>query len=117
MAQLMNSVARGYNLLGLVLFLLGLPIAGLAATVSANEYRQLGINALDCDGPFGVYLVALPALVIYAGAMLASLRQMRSVANPVLATLSLVICIAVGANLARATAVDTAQVEACAATG
>jgi hypothetical protein len=65
----------------LVLYLVlvaALPVAILAAALPANSYKAQGIAALDCDGPISVFIIALPALLIYgagtmaAGAFIAS---------------------------------------------
>ncbi|MCZ7468645.1 hypothetical protein M0412_13220 [Agrobacterium sp. O3.4] len=43
-----------------------LPVAVLGITTPPNEYRAVGIEAVDCDGPISVLIPAVPALVAYA---------------------------------------------------
>lgn len=42
------------------------PLAALGVVGTPNEYRAIGINAVDCDGPMSVLIVAVPALAAYA---------------------------------------------------
>ena len=45
---------------------LAIPIALLAALLLPNEYLAQGIEgAVDCDGPLGVMLFAIPSYIIY----------------------------------------------------
>lgn len=55
------------------LLILGLPLALLGAVLPVNEYTafesgQTGM--VDCDGPFGVLILAVPAFAVYAGIFL-----------------------------------------------
>ena len=46
--------------------MLAIPFALLAALLLPNEYLAQGIEgAVDCDGPLGVMLFAIPSYVIY----------------------------------------------------
>ncbi len=44
--------------------LVSLPLAFLSWVIPINEYKSMGISAIDCDGPLGVMIFALPALII-----------------------------------------------------
>lgn len=59
------SVRSKRGFFGVVMILLApLALFGLAAL--PNEYQATGIEgAVDCDGPLGVFLFALPALAAY----------------------------------------------------
>lgn len=105
---------RGLKLLGWSLLLLGLSVALFGALHPPNEYEaMLGINALDCDGPFGTYIFAVPALVLYGAALVINGLRWRQRNNLVLAILCLFICTAVSANVARAALEDRQQEAAC----
>lgn len=43
-----------------------LPVAVLGVVTTPNEYRAIGIEAADCDGPISVLIPAVPALAAYA---------------------------------------------------
>lgn len=43
-----------------------LPVAVLGIVTTPNEYRAVGIDAVDCDGPISVLIPAVPALAAYA---------------------------------------------------
>ncbi|MFK3780220.1 hypothetical protein [Agrobacterium sp. NPDC089420] len=43
-----------------------LPVAVLGIVGTPNEYRAIGIEAVDCDGPISVLIAAVPALLAYA---------------------------------------------------
>ena len=102
--------------LGWALLLVGLPLAAFGAFLPANEYRStLGIDALDCDGPWTVYLLAVPALLLYGTGLAVNLRRWRLPLNLAAALLCLAICVALAVNLARAVAEQADQAEACAA--
>ena len=96
------------------MLLLGLPLALFGALTPPNEYKAIfGGNALDCDGPLGVYVWAVPALVLYGIALVINGLRWRRRTNLVVAIACLCICAAVAVNLARAIAEDREQVEAC----
>jgi len=105
---------RGLKWLGWAALILGLPLALMGAITPPNEYQAtLGIDALDCDGPAGVYLFAVPALLIYGAGLVINGRAWRKGTNLLLALACAVLCIALGMNLARAVIVDRAQAAAC----
>ncbi len=43
-----------------------LPVAVLGIVTTPNEYRAVGIDAVDCEGPISVLIPAVPALAAYA---------------------------------------------------
>jgi hypothetical protein len=109
-----TSPGRGLRLLGWAILVLGLPVALIAILHSPNEYQAtLGIDALDCQGPYETYLFAIPALLVYgAGAALNGLRWRKSL-NAIIALLCLAICAAVVVNLGRALQEDQRQATSC----
>ncbi|QSZ59431.1 hypothetical protein [Rhizobium sp. ZX09] len=42
------------------------PVAALGLVGTPNEYRAVGIEAIDCDGPLSVLVAAVPAFLAYA---------------------------------------------------
>ena len=105
---------RRLKWLGWAALLLGLPLALMGAITPPNEYRAaLGIDALDCDGPFGVYLFAVPALLIYGVGLVINAQAWRRRTNLLLALVCVVLCLALAINLTRAGIVDHAQAAAC----
>jgi hypothetical protein len=105
---------RGLKLLGWAVLLLGLPLAFIAALHPPNEYEAtLGINALDCDGPFETYIFAAPSLLLYGAGLAINGVRWRKRTNFVLALVCLLICGAVVANVARAVVEEQEQEAAC----
>lgn len=105
---------RGMKLLGWAVLLLGLPLALMAALHPPNEYEAtLGINALDCDGPFGTYIFAVPALLLYGAGLVINGMRWRNRINFLLALVCLLICGAVIVNVARAAAEEREQEAEC----
>ena len=101
--------------LGWALLVAGLPLAALAAFLPANEYRSaLGIDAIDCDGPWNVYLLAAPAALLYGAGLAIHAPHWRRPLNLAAALLCFVICLAVALNVASAVREARAQAEACA---
>ncbi|HEV2511663.1 hypothetical protein [Bosea sp. (in: a-proteobacteria)] len=93
---------------------LGLPLALIAASLPANEYRDaLGIDALDCDGPATVFILAVPALLIFGSGLVINGMAWRKRWRLVLALACAVICAALIANLTRAIVEDREQAMAC----
>jgi hypothetical protein len=106
---------RGLKLLGWSLLLLGVPVAFLGVRTPPNEYKAtLGVDALDCDGPFAVYLAAFPALILYGTALIIHGLRWRKRTNLVVAVVCFALCIGLVANVGRAVAEDREQGEACA---
>jgi len=113
-SQSSNQLRRKLKLLGWAVLLLALPLALIAALHPPNEYRAgLGIDALDCDGPFGTYVFALPALLIYGTALVINGLRWRERTSLIVAIMCLLICGAVVANVARAVAMDRQQEAGC----
>jgi hypothetical protein len=52
-------------LLGYGILIALLPAAVFGTFFPSNEYRAMGIEAIDCDGPVSVMFFALPALAVY----------------------------------------------------
>ena len=104
---------RGLRSVGLVALVLGLPLALLAALHPPTEYEAtLGIDALDCQGPFETYLFAAPALLIYGMGLVINGVRWRYRMNAILTLLCLAICVAVAANVFGAIAEDREQANA-----
>jgi len=104
---------RGLRILGLVILVVALPLALIAALHPPNEYEAtLGINALDCQGPFETYVFAVPALLIYGSGLVINGLRWRNRMNAILALLCLAVCVAVATNVGRAIAEDREQAAA-----
>ncbi|MDH7795132.1 MULTISPECIES: hypothetical protein [unclassified Beijerinckia] len=100
--------------LGWTVLVLGLPLALMGAVMPPNEYQAaLGIDALDCDGPFNVYLFAVPALLIYGVSLVINGLAWRKRANLLLELVCAVLCALVIVNLTGAIVLDRAQEAAC----
>lgn len=105
---------HGPKLLGWAVLLLGLPLAFIAAVNPPNEYEAIfGINALDCDGPMGTYIFAVPALIIYGTALGVQGAQWRKRTKLIVAIVCFVICASVIANVVRAAIEEREQEAAC----
>lgn len=42
------------------------PVAALGLVTTSNEYRAIGVAAVDCDGPITVLITGVPVLAVYA---------------------------------------------------
>ena len=105
---------RGLALFGYAMLALGLPLALVAASLPANEYRDtLGIDALDCDGPAAVFILAIPALLVFGSGLVVNGMAWRTRWRFALALACAVICAALIANLTRAIVEDREQAMAC----
>ena len=85
--------------------LLYAPVALLAIAATPNEAGALGIVAVDCDGPIGVLVLALPALAVYAMGLAASLRdvlQRRAWPSRITLALCTVVCVLLATSIAAA---------------
>ncbi|WFU08192.1 hypothetical protein QA646_12860 [Rhizobium sp. CB3090] len=93
-----------------------LPLAILAAALPANSYKAQGITALDCDGPISVFIIALPALVIYAAGAILLYRDRSRRFHYMAALCCLLVTLAVGWNFIAAVreSYGDASIEACA---
>ncbi|WFU01066.1 hypothetical protein QA648_13010 [Rhizobium sp. CB3171] len=103
----------------LVLYLVlvaALPVAILAAALPANSYKAQGIAALDCDGPISVFIIALPALLIYGAGTILLYRDGSRRFHRIAALCCLLLTLAVGWNVAAALreSYGDASIEACA---
>ncbi len=92
------------------LLLPALPLTLLALLLPVNRHREaLGLDALDCDGPIRVLLLAVPALLLSAVALAATASRRRPAATLLLlATLA-----AASVAVTRAAAEDRRQAAAC----
>lgn len=99
-----------------IILIAGLPLALLAAALPANSFKAQGIDALDCDGPASVLMIALPALLLYAGGMILLHRDRSRRFHRVAAFCCLLISLAIGWNVAAALreSYGDASIEACA---
>lgn len=105
---------RGLALFGYAVLALGLPLALIAASLPANEYRDaLGIDALDCDGPAAIFIFAIPAFLVFGSGLVVNGMAWRRRWRLVLALACALICVALIANLTRAIIEDREQATAC----
>ncbi len=105
---------RGLALFGYAVLALGLPLALIAASLPANEYRDtLGIDALDCDGPAAIFMFAIPALLVFGSGLVVNGMAWRKQWRLALALACAVICAALIVNLTRAIIQDREQATAC----
>lgn len=107
--------------LELAVLALGLPVAVLGALLPVNEYGSLDIDQagiVDCDGPLGVLIFAIPAMVFYGAAALRAIYLRRTAMRWHLgvAAICSIMCLCVAPNLVQAIAADTQNdaSEACA---
>ncbi|NTI16831.1 hypothetical protein G6L29_14410 [Agrobacterium rhizogenes] len=99
-----------------IILIIGLPLAALAAILPANSYKAQGIAALDCDGPASVLIIAMPALLLYAGGMILLYRDKSRRFHRIAALCCLLLSLAIGWNIIAAVreAYGDASIEACA---
>ncbi|MDR2012948.1 MAG: hypothetical protein LBQ20_07890 [Rhodanobacter sp.] len=89
--------------LGLAVLVSALPLALLAIVAPPNDYKAEGIDAVDCDGPAVVFLLAVPALFLYGwGAFAYGFNFRRRRLNLAIAVLCTALCVLMGSNIARA---------------
>lgn len=88
--------------LGYSALIAALPAAMLGAVSEANEYRAMGVDALDCDGPLGVLLFAVPAILIYGAGAVLNARWFRRRRSAVVACLCALICAPLAINIGGA---------------
>jgi hypothetical protein len=93
-----------------------LPLAVLTAVLPANSYKAQGITALDCDGPIAVFIIALPALLIYGTGTILLYRDRSRRFHRVAALCCLLVSLAIGWNFIAAVleSYGDASIEACA---
>ncbi|MEZ2220345.1 hypothetical protein [Rhizobium sp. RCC_161_2] len=99
-----------------ILLIAALPLAALAAVLPANSYKAQGITALDCDGPASVLIIAIPALLLYAGGMILLYCDKSRRFHRIAALCCLLLSLAIGWNIIAAVreAYGDASIEACA---
>lgn len=89
-------------LLGYSVLIAALPAALLGAVSEVNEYRAMGIDALDCDGPLGVLLFAIPTILIYGTGAIVNARRFRRRRSAVATCLCGLICVPLAINICAA---------------
>ena len=109
-----KPTTRGLWLFNWTVLLLGLPLAFFAAAHAPNEYKAtLGIDALDCQGPFETYMLAVPALALYCAGSIFNGLKWRQLAHLVVAALCVLVCGAVAINVVKATKEEQLQRDDC----
>ena len=88
--------------LGYLALVAGLPLAIIAMVQPVNEYRDMGISAVDCDGPGSVIMMSLPALLIYGGGAILFYRSAGTRLQIAPALCCLAIFFAVAVHVAEA---------------
>ncbi|MEI4480848.1 MULTISPECIES: hypothetical protein [Phyllobacterium] len=91
------------NISAIALPVLAVPLAIIALITTPNEYTAMGQSGVDCDGPFGVLVFALPALVVYVlgiGIFAISGFPKSPALRILIAAPSLIICGALGIQIA-----------------
>lgn len=73
----MNLRTITAKLLRYAILLVMAPMAVLGLSGTPNEYRAIGIDAVDCDGPLSVLVFAVPALLVYGVAAAIFLRRWK----------------------------------------
>ena len=95
----------GHILLGLAMVVF-FPFVLLGALVPSNEYQAIGIDgAVDCDGPLGTVLLAIPPLIVYLAGFISFLRLARSsrrIGSIIVVVFAALVCVALFVNM-RAT--------------
>nr|WP_298098004.1 hypothetical protein [uncultured Shinella sp.] len=79
-----------------------LPVAVLGLLATPNEYRAMGVDAIDCDGPISVLIFAVPALVVYAIASMMFLRRFRRLGSFFPGVICGLICVGLIWNIGNA---------------
>lgn len=93
---------------------LGLPLAFFAASHPPSEYRAtLGLEALDCQGPFETYVLAAPALLFYGAGLISNGINWRRRVQLCAAALCLIVVGAVVWNVSNAASEQQRQHQEC----
>lgn len=85
--------------LGLAILVAATPVALLAMSMPANEYKAWGVDAVDCDGPISALLFAIPALLLYGVGAVVNGLYFRYRLNLVIAAICTVACLLIAANV------------------
>ncbi|PRA51824.1 hypothetical protein CQ062_19635 [Ochrobactrum sp. MYb68] len=88
--------------LGYGVLIVLLPVAVFGMSFPTNEYRAMGIEAIDCDGPITVLIIALPALAVYGVASAVFLSSFRSRRSLFFGLFCGLICLGLGWNIGTA---------------
>lgn len=86
---------------------LGVLLVALASMMPLNEYRAMGMDAVDCDGPLRVLLVAVPGLVVCVLGLVCNRGQR------VVSAVCALACVGLMPVLWGAVAADARQTNAC----
>ena len=78
------------------------PIAVLGLVGTPNEYRVIGIDAVDCDGPISVLIAAAPAFVAYAAIGSMFISGAKHHRSRVAAVFCGLVCLALAWNIGMA---------------
>ena len=97
-----KKAARDLGCLGYLVLVAALPLAFFGAIALVNEYKSLGIEAADCDGPGVVLMFLVPAMVIFGIGALVNGRRFRNRRNLIVALLCLAICAGLSFKVAAA---------------
>lgn len=102
----------------LVLLILSLPLAFMSVLLSSNEYVTQGITAVDCDGPIGVMIFAIPTYFIYGiGGIIYAKRYLKDkkMFNVMIVVFCIFIMVAITPNILKAVKQQTINIniEAC----
>lgn len=92
----------GRTIAGYVILIAMLPVAVLGLLAAPNEYRAMGVDAVDCDGPMSVLIFAVPALMTYGIACTIFLSRFRRSRSLVLGCICGLVCAGLAWNVARA---------------
>ena len=97
-----KRAARSLGCLGYAILVAALPLAFFGAIALVNEYKSLGLNAADCDGPGAVLMFSVPAIIIYGVGAVVNGRRFRKTPNLIVALLCLSVCAGLAFKIAAA---------------
>lgn len=80
------------KIIGYIVLVAMLPVAVLGLLATSNEYRAIGVDAVDCDGPLSVLIFAVPALATYAIAAAIFVLRLQKPRSLILGGLCGLIC-------------------------
>ena len=98
----MNDRTTRREWFGMAALIAALPIVLMSGVASPNEYKAWGVDAVDCDGPLGVMMFAVPGLLIYGVGAIAYGSGYRKRLNLAVAGVCLMACLFLGTNLMAA---------------
>lgn len=92
------------KIIGYAVLIAMFPVAVFGVAGTANEYRAIGVDGVDCDGPLSVLLFALPAITVYGIAASIFFYRFRRRGSLVLGIICGLICVGLLWNIADAVA-------------